>query len=436
MPLTRPRRPHLVFFTSAALIFTTLSLGQTPATPTTPSSSPLTLPAALARASEGNARLAALDATLSASEGLLEQAGQRPAPTLGLSSEDLLGSGDFAGTRRAQTTLEVSQALERGGKRAKRLTLAGHERTLAAAEFQVQRNEVLAATALAYTAALAAEQRLALAAATRDQAGELLASLTTRVQAGQASPSETARARIACIASQADFARAQAAVATTRASLASLWGGTRAEFPALVGELQIPASLPDAASGLAALTQNPRLSVQQARIASQRATVAVAKAQTASDVTVSAGLRHYQEDGAGALVLGFSMPLPMRQYNQGNIRAARATLTGAEQTLVALETELRAEHAAAWLELTTAHATVLALRHEAQPATEAALALVRRGYAQGETPLTEVFDAQRTHTALRRELLDAEWAYANALVRLEALTDPSFTLTSQILSSR
>ena len=38
---------------------------------------------------------------------------------------------------------------------------------MAAAEFQVQRSEVLAATALAYTAVLAAEQRLALAAATR-----------------------------------------------------------------------------------------------------------------------------------------------------------------------------------------------------------------------------------------------------------------------------
>jgi cobalt-zinc-cadmium efflux system outer membrane protein len=394
------------------------------------------LTAALARAREGNPRLAALDSSFSASEGLLEQAGQRPVPTLGVSSEDLLGSGDYTGTQRAQTTVGLSLPLERGGKRAKRLTLAGHESKLAAAEFQVHRNEVLAATALAYTAALAAEQRLALAATTRDQAAELLAYLTARVQAGQASPRETARARIAGVACQTDFARAQTAVATTRASLASFWGGTCIDFPALVGELRIPASLPDAALGLAQITQSPRIAVQQARIASQRAAVALAKSQTASDVTVSAGLRHYQEDGAGALLLGLSMPLPMRQYNQGNLRAARSTLSGAQQTLVAVETELRADHAAAWLELTTAHATVLSLRRDVQPATEEALALVRRGYAQGELPLTEVFDAQRAHTALRRELLEAEWAYANALVRLEALTDPSFPLTAQLLSSR
>lgn len=430
MPLNRLLRPRLSRIGCVALALATVSFGLTP------SASPLTLQVALARASEGNPRLSALDATLSASEGLLEQAGQRSAPTLVLSSEDLLGSGDYAGMRRTQTTVELSQPLERGGKRAKRLTLAGHERLLATAEFQVQRNEVLAATALAYTAALAAEQRLALAATTRDQAGELLASLTTRRQAGQASPSETARARIAGVASQVDFARAQAAVATTRASLASLWGGIRTDLPALIGELRIPASLPDAAPGLAPLTQNPRIAVQQARIASQRASLAVAKAQTASDVTVSAGMRHYQEDGTGALVLGLSLPLPMRQYNQGNIRAARATLNGAEQTLVAVETELRADLAAAWLELTTAHATVMALRQDALPATEDAIALVRRSYAQGEIPLTEVFDAQRAHTSLRRELLEAEWAYAYALVRLEALTDPSFPLTTQLLSSR
>ena len=56
-------------------------------------SSPTAEPSDLDRLAQqlGNARLAALDATLSASEGLLDQAGQRPAPTLGLSSEDLLG---------------------------------------------------------------------------------------------------------------------------------------------------------------------------------------------------------------------------------------------------------------------------------------------------------------------------------------------------------
>lgn len=430
MPLTCLRRPLFEFIVCAALTFANLSLGQTP------SVAALTLQTALSRASERNPHLVALHYTQVAGEALIEQAGQRPQPTLGLSAEDLLGTGHYEGLGRSQTTLQVSQTLERGGKRDKRITLASHDRDVAAAEFKVQRAAILAATALAYAHTLAAEQRVIVAGESLKQARELLVSLSSRVQSGTAAPTETARARIAVIAAQADFARSEIAVTSARAQLTSSWAGTPDELTTLVGELRIPPTLPDEASFIAPLGKNPRIAWQQARISSHRSALAVAKAQTKSDVTASGGLRFYQEDSAGALVLGVSMPLPMQNYNQGNIRAARATLTGAEQSLIALETELRAEFSATWQELKSAHATVKTLRQDALPATQDALTLVQRGYAQGEIPLNDVFDAQRAQTALRRELLDAERAFANALIRLEALTDSSFPLTTQLLSAQ
>jgi cobalt-zinc-cadmium efflux system outer membrane protein len=430
MPLNRLLSPRLYRIGCVALALATVSFGQTP------SAAPLTLQVALARASELNPRLAALGYAQTASEALIEQAGQRPSPTLALSADDLLGTGDYTGLGRSQTTLQLSQTLERGGKREKRIHLASHEREAAAAEFVVQRTDVLAATALAYTACLAAEKRLVLAEDVVKQARELLAALTTRVQSGAGSPTETARARSALVAAQADLARAQTAAASTRATLATYWGGTDVELAPLIGELRIPATLPDSTLALDQLSQNPRIALQQARIASQRSTLLVAKSQTAVDVTASGGLRYYREDSDGALVLGLSVPLPMRNYNQGNIRAARASLAGAEQTLVAIKAELRAELAAAWQELKTAHLTVQTLNQDARPATEEALALVKRGYAQGEIPLTEVFEAQRAQSALAREILDAEWAYAAALVRVEALTNPTYPLTSALLSPR
>ena len=430
MPLTCLRRPLFGSTACAALILVTVSLGQTPAVPA------LTLQTALARASELNPHLAALGYTQVAGEALIEQAGQRPIPTLGLSAEDLLGTGHYEGLARSQTTLQVSQTLERGGKRDKRITLASHERDVAAAEFKVQRAAILAATAHAYAHTLAAEQRVVVSGESLKQARELLVSLTARAQSGTAAPTETARARIALIASQADLTRAEIAVGSARAKLTSIWAGTPADLTTLVGELRIPPTLPDEATFIAQLGKTPRITLQQARISSHRSALGVAKAQATSDVTASGGLRFYQEDSAGALVLGVSMPLPMQHYNQGNIRAARATLAGAEQSLSALETELRVDFSTTWQELKFAHATVKTLRQDALPATQDALNLVQRGYAQGEIPLNEVFYAQRAQTSLRRELLDAEWAYASALIRLEALTDSAFPLTAQLLSSQ
>jgi hypothetical protein len=45
-----------------------------------------------------------------------------------------------------------------------------------------------------------------------------------------------------------------------------------------------------------------------------------------------------------------------------------------------------------------------------------------------------VLDAQRALVALRKELLDAEVAYAIALTRAESLTDPSFRAVSALIS--
>jgi cobalt-zinc-cadmium efflux system outer membrane protein len=406
MPLICLSRPLFGSIVCAALALVTESVGQ-PAPLPAPA---LTLQAALTRASEHNPHLVALGYTQVAGEALIEQAGQRPLTTLGLSAEDLLGTGHYEGLGRSQTILQVSQTLERGGKREKRITLASHERDVAAADFKVQRAAILAATALAYAHTLAAEQRVVVAADSLKQARELLDSLTARAQSGTAAPTETARSRIALISAQADFARAEIAVASARAKLTSSWAGTSAELSTLVGKLRIPPTLPDEATFIAQLRKNPRITLQQARINSHRSALGVAKAQATSDVTASGGLRYYPEDSAGALVLGVSMPLPMQHYNQGNIRAARATLAGAEQSLNALDAELRAEFAASWQELQSAHASVKTLLQDALPATQDALNLVQRGYAQGEIPLNDVFETQRAQTALRRELLDAEWA--------------------------
>jgi outer membrane protein, heavy metal efflux system len=69
------------------------------------------------------------------------------------------------------------------------------------------------------------------------------------------------------------------------------------------------------------------------------------------------------------------------------------------------------------------------------PAAEEAHTAVRRAYAAGSLPLSEVIDAQRTLVAIRREILAAEIDYATALVRTEALSDPAFPATRALLSS-
>ena len=415
---------------SAALLLVSISFAQNSAP------GPLTLADALQRASTQNPRLAAFGYAENAAEASIEQASQRPAPTLGITAENVLGTGAFQGVDRSETTLQYSQTIERGGKLGKRTTLANQERNNAVAEFAVHRNAVLTTTATAYTATLAAQQRLTLSADAVQQAQAVLTSLTSGVQSGANAPIEAARARIARISAQADYAQDQSRLTCARAMLAASWGGTPADLPAQIsGQLQVPESLPSIDTFLPQLTQHPRIAQQHALIASRRAALQLAHAQTVPDVTASGGLRYYREDSDTALVLGISVPLPMKNYNQGNLRAARATLAGAEQTLLAVESELRAEFSAAWTALQSAHATVLALRQDALPATEEAFNLARQAHAEGQIPLYELLETRRTLNRLHQDLMSAEATYLTSLTALEALTDSTFSQTIALIST-
>ena len=394
----------------------------------------LTLAQALALAAERSPALAAQAYQERAAAGLVEQAGLRPNPTLEASLENVLGTGRVQGLRGVEATVQASQTFERGGKRDKRVAVASRDRDNAAKEFAVRRAEILAATAGAYVAALAAQQRLTLAAEPLRLARETIAVIEARVRAGAASQIDAARARAALVGVEGEFARTEAALVAARAALASTWGGNLAEVGNLTGTLRVPDALPAEAEFRARLAAHPRVELQASVVASRRASLDLEQAQAAQDVTASGGVRFLRDGTDAAFVAGVSVPIPVRNKNQGNIRAARETLAGAEHTVRAVESELRAAFAAAWQELVAAHTLAQKLRREALPATEEAHAAVRRAYEQGQLPLIDVLDAQRALVALRREILEAESAYAVALARVESLTAPAFPATAALVS--
>lgn len=419
MPSFFPTR----ILSGALLLLSTLALGQE-----------LRLSDVLARAAAGNPRLSALGYSQNAADAMIEQAGQRPAPTLDFQAENFAGTGTRQGLRQLEATVQATQAIERGGKRAHRIAVATRDREVVAQEYAVKRAEVLAATAVAFVETLAAQHRVALAEEPVKFAREFLTSAEGRTRAGMASAAEPARALAALASAQGELARAQSDLITARARLAANWGGTAAEVPTLQGSLQIPEAMISESTLLEKLPAHPRLAYQQALVASRRAALELERGQSTRDITVGGGLRFLREGSDAALVAGVSVPLPSRSRNQGAIRAARENLAGAEETVRATERELRTAVIAACQDAASAQAAAQSLRKEIIPASREAHALVRRAYEQGQLPLIDVLDAQRELLAQRRELLDLEARFAAAHARAEALADPTLPATSQLFS--
>ena len=394
----------------------------------------LTLGDVLARTAESNPELLALGFGQDAADGRVTQAGMGPNPTLSLSVENFGGTKLARGSDVMEVTVQASQLIERGDKAGRRVAFAERERDVTQASLALRRSDILAASANAFAKALAESTRLVFAGEQLKLTQETFASASRRLQAATASPSEVARARAALASAQAEFARAKSASSLALATLAASWGGSASEIAEIKGALRLPATPPALARFEAALTVsgNPRLGVSSAVVAGQRAALELESARGVADVTLGVGVRRLNEGPATAFVVGASIPLTIRDDNSGNIRAARAMVRAAEQSLRAAEVEQRAALVAAHAELSAAHAQAAALRREALPAAEEACVSVQSAYDKGALAFIDVLDARRGLIALSRELLDAELAYAFALVRAETLAGTSFTETKAL----
>src|SRR5207245_7355094 len=122
----------------------------------------VTLAQALALTLKQNPELAAFSWDLRSAEARILQARLRPNPEFGVQSEDVAGNKQSTGFSHSQTTLQLSQLLELGGKRSARLQEATFGREIAKLDYESKRLDILTKTAQAFVEVLSAQERVRL----------------------------------------------------------------------------------------------------------------------------------------------------------------------------------------------------------------------------------------------------------------------------------
>ena len=103
----------------------------------------LTLGDATLRTMQRNPELQVFRWRFQALDGQRYTADQAPAWSVGLDSENVLGSGDYSKFDSAEFTLSLSSVIELGGKRGQRLAVADSNYALAEAEQRAQALDLL-----------------------------------------------------------------------------------------------------------------------------------------------------------------------------------------------------------------------------------------------------------------------------------------------------
>jgi len=377
---------------------------------------------ALAAALLANPGLAARSYEIRAREAAVLQAGRLHNPTLSVEVEDVLGSGNFAGAREAQTTIRLSQLVELGGKRAARVRLATAEQRLAGFDYEDERIEVFTRTVDAFVEVLAAQERLRLADEALEVARAVHGVARRRVAKGVASPAEEIRAGVAVDTASVAREHADHELETARTALAALWGGIEARFDRAEGDLSSLPEPPPLAELQRRAATSPDLARWVAELEIRDAALASARSQRIPDVTVSAGPRHLAAEDEAALVLGVSLPLPLWTRNEGSIAEAGHRRAKAARERQAAEVRVAAEVRTALTSLRASLEEARVLEERVLPGIERALAVLRRGYEEGRHSQLEVFESARAQIEAREQRLLALVEAHHSALRIERLT--------------
>lgn len=415
-------RPHFLS-TFLLTLAATLAMRHSTMAADAPSST-ITLARALALTLEQSPELSAFDWDIRAAEARIIQARLLPNPELSLEAENLTGTRGFKSGNEAERTLQLSQLIELGGKRAARVDEAMSGRVLTDFDYQVKRVEVLRATTEAFVDALVAQRRLALAEETLRLSESAVPLTQKRVEVGKASSVEVTRSNVVVSLAQIGLGQAKRELLAAKATLAAQWGETKnVRFESVIGNLDRTEEVPAFTTLVTRLGRNPQIARWTAEREKRAASLRNQQAQAVPDITVGLGPRMIGKgDEFTVGTVGFSIPLPFFNRNQGNIAEARALLSKTDPEERAAEAKAFGELSVAYQTLLRASEEVVILKNSVLPGAAQSVELLTSGYEAGRFSQLEILDARRTLTDARNQHLRALGDYHRALARVEALT--------------
>jgi len=383
---------------------------------------PLTLEQAYALVLARSPVLAASTAEVRAREAHAVQAGLLPNPRMQAEVENVGGSGTRQGFEETETTVGLSQLVELAGKRGKRRRVAELSADLAGFDHAGGRLAALGGTTKAFVRALAAQERVRLAAELEQLAAEGVDAMRAQVGAGAAPGVEVSRARVVRARSDVARRRAERELEAAGRALAATWGDDGLGGREVAGSLWLPASVPPPRAFEDAAAAGPDVARWASELEERRAALALEEAGRIPDVTVGAAGRHFSDNGDNALVFDLSVPLPVFDRNQGAVAEARHRLEKARAEREAAGLAARTAVASAYAELVAAHEEATHLRDGVIPEARRAFDGVRAAYRQGAFRVVDVLDAQRTLFELRADYVTALETFHVQAAELARLT--------------
>lgn len=369
-----------------------------------------------------NRDLAAAKARIEEAGGQVRQAAVRPSLNLELTGAT---GRPFGSNDENQYGASLSKTMETFGKRTHRVAMADRSVRIAEAEYQDRILQLTYAVRVTYAERRAAERRLQTLDAILVSYRNTLQLTEVRVKEGDVAPLE---ARLL----QVEISR----VAVLRSSAQSRLFSAESELRRLAGlhSTQVlpsderPTTLSADLVSLQRKAVEDRPDLRLAMIDEERERIGVAlvRAESRPDVTVSAGWSRqgtafdglYGLTAQGAtssireqnstLSFGVSVPLRTARSTSGNLQSAQARVSGARAHREALEQSIPLEVEAAYQRWQVSAQNVTSMQRDVLASSAANLAVLQESYKLGQLRMIDVLNEQRRYLDTQLAAIDAE----------------------------
>ncbi|MBU8923362.1 MAG: TolC family protein [Bacteroidales bacterium] len=369
-----------------------------------------------------NPRLRAFSWNVRAREAELIQAGLTPDPELDVEVDGVGGPGEMSGFQSSEFSFRLSKIIELGGKKSKRIKLASLEQQSAGWDYEKVRLDLFAEVTKTFIEVVAAQERMAITEDLLDISEQLLRSVEKRVEAGKDADLEEKKARVILSRMKIQYDVCTRKLDEARRRLSSMWGDERSVFGTAIGSLDSMSPVPSYEIFQEMLTGHYGIRQGELKVERMQAALDLENALAIPDISFSGGIKKFNKSGEKLLLFGVSIPLPLRNRNQGARLRAGYELAGAAENLREVHSRVNVELFEKYSLFSSAYIEASQLKKNILGSAEAVFAASMKSYENGKSDYLNVLDSQRMLFEVRTQYIDALVRYHSAGAEIERLT--------------
>lgn len=363
-------------------------------------------------AARDNAHIRAVRARRAVAETGIAIAGERPNPEVNVAytkSEPRLG-------------VVVSQPIEIGGQRGRRIEVARNEARLTELDVDAALRDLRHDLRVAYFNLALARNTLDLGRRVVEQSNRLVEIAEARFAAGDIAQFEVLQARLAAARAASDLARLEGSERVAVAAANQLLNrAPDAPLPLAVSLFVARRPVDTSQLISQSLSQNVELRTAEQQIVAEQSRLRLARANRIPTPTIGPGIEAIDPSLPHNYGLTMQVTVPLPIFNRGGAEVAHSNALIEQLTLERDDARQRISSGIgqASLRLEAARGQVDLYETRLLPDAERVRSLAEEAYRAGETGLLPVIDAQRSALDVRQGYLQALFDYQNALADLE-----------------